>query len=91
LRDALYANARQGAVQDGFLHDNPVVTGITPVARPNQAFIVDCWDATSWITRSQRSGTGTSGGRIPVSAVVDDVGAGTWKVTDLRPGVLRTC
>ena len=81
-----------GIVTDGHVVLDPVVTSASPSTDPDRVTVTDCVDDSHWIeyTTSGRRAANPAGGRRRTTAVVTRR-AGTWKVTELTVGAVRTC
>jgi hypothetical protein len=93
LSRGLYANKQHGIVAKGDPVTNPTVTSMTPSDDPTSVVITDCFDDSHWlnyVAATNALQNDIPGGTHATTATVSR-SDGSWKVTELAVGAVRTC
>jgi hypothetical protein len=94
LSRGLYADHYNGLVTTGELILDPAVSSVDPPKNPTTVVIADCADTSDWLVYDSETGVPVddqSGGLRAITAVVEEQGDGSWKVTGFAVGEVGSC
>jgi len=92
LQAALSGEKAAGVHFVGAPKDSPQVQQMTPQTAPNQAYVVSCMDASSWLGHKANGALATTNpaGKHRIEALVNQAG-GSWKVSQMAVRAAGTC